>query len=107
MSYVNAAVEAIDKAASTWKKNKVALYWEGENGVKKKYTFLELSILSNKFANLSFINFWVNFKNAFLSLNYYFFIIKKLPLKPQFNKMIFYLFIHNCPLSAGWRTKFQ
>src|SRR3989344_104962 len=52
MSYVNAAVEAVDKNAANWRKNKIALFWEGENGEKKKYTFQELSILSNKFANL-------------------------------------------------------
>lgn len=52
MSYVNAAVEAIDKPADSWRKNKVALLWEGENGEKKKYTFGEMSVLSNKFANL-------------------------------------------------------
>lgn len=52
MSYVNAAVEAVDKNAANWRKNKIAIYWESENGEKKKYTYLELSILSNKFANL-------------------------------------------------------
>jgi acetyl-CoA synthetase len=47
---LNAAFDAVDKHASTWRKNKVALYWVGEEQ-EKKYTFLELSQLSNQFAN--------------------------------------------------------
>lgn len=49
---LNAAHNAIDRNARGPRKNKIALYWEGENGEKEKYTFLELSLLSNKFANL-------------------------------------------------------
>lgn len=52
MKYLNAAYEAIDKNVLSWRKNKVALYWEETAGERKKYTFLELSILSNKFANI-------------------------------------------------------
>lgn len=48
----NAAYWAIDQNAKNQRKNKIALYWQGENEEKKKYTFLELSILSNKFARL-------------------------------------------------------
>lgn len=48
MNFVNAAHTAIDSHAQTWRKNKVALYWEDENGESKKFTFEELSILSNK-----------------------------------------------------------
>lgn len=51
-NWLNAAYEAVDKNAQGWQKNKVALYWEGEDGTRKKYTFLELSLLSNKFANV-------------------------------------------------------
>jgi acetyl-CoA synthetase len=51
MKKLNAAYEAVDRNALSARKNKVALYWEGENGVKTKYTFLELSLLSNKFGN--------------------------------------------------------
>ncbi|MFH1064435.1 MAG: acetate--CoA ligase [Candidatus Woesearchaeota archaeon] len=47
---LNAAHNAIDKHINTWRKNKVALYWIGDEG-EKKYTFLELSQLSNQFAN--------------------------------------------------------
>ncbi len=48
---LNAAYNAIDRHAVGPRKNKVALYWEGENGEKKKCTFDEISELSNKFAN--------------------------------------------------------
>lgn len=48
---MNAAYWAIDYNAGNYKKNKVALYWQDENGLKNKYTFLELSLLSNRFAN--------------------------------------------------------
>ncbi|MCF6149763.1 MAG: acetate--CoA ligase [Candidatus Kuenenia sp.] len=49
---VNIAYEAIDKHAKTWRKNKVALYWEGPDGTHLKYTFQELKILSDKCANM-------------------------------------------------------
>jgi acetyl-CoA synthetase len=49
-SKLNAAY-AIDRHAKTWRKKKIALFWEGENK-SEKYTFLELSNLSNKFANV-------------------------------------------------------
>jgi len=48
---LNAAYNAIDRHAEGQWKNKIALYWEGENGERKKYTFLELSFLSSQFAN--------------------------------------------------------
>ncbi len=48
---INAAYLAIDKNAHGFRKNKVALYWESEKGEKKKFTFQELAILSNQFAN--------------------------------------------------------
>lgn len=48
---LNAAFDAVDRHAKTWRRNKVALYWEGENK-KEEYTFQELSNLSNKFANV-------------------------------------------------------
>ncbi len=49
---LNAAYVAVDKHIDTERENKLALYWEGENGESKKYTFFELSQLSNKFANV-------------------------------------------------------
>ena len=36
---LNAAFNAVDRHAQGPKKNKVALYWEGKNGEKEKYTF--------------------------------------------------------------------
>ncbi|MDP1809605.1 MAG: acetate--CoA ligase [Actinomycetota bacterium] len=48
---LNAAYNAVDRHALNWRKNKVALYWEGDRGEIEKYTFRELSELSNKFAN--------------------------------------------------------
>lgn len=48
---INAAYNAVDRHTEDRWKNKIALYWEGENGERKKYTFLELSFLSNQFAN--------------------------------------------------------
>lgn len=49
---VNIAHEAIDKHAKTWRKNKVALYWEGPDKEHAKYTFQELKTLTDKFANV-------------------------------------------------------
>ena len=48
---LNAAFNAVDRHTEDRWKNKIALYWEGENGERKKYTFLELSLLSSQFAN--------------------------------------------------------
>lgn len=48
---LNMAYAAVDSQAETWRKNKVALYWEGVKE-SKKYTFMQLSELSNKFANV-------------------------------------------------------
>jgi len=56
---INIAYNAVDKHVKTWRKNKVALHWIGKNwnpdNPKKEtrdYTFLELSLLSNRFANI-------------------------------------------------------
>lgn len=49
---LNAAYNAVDRHTQTWRKNKVALYWEDEAGTEKKYTFEELAILSNKVGNI-------------------------------------------------------
>lgn len=48
---LNAAFDSVDRHAKTWRKNKVALHLIGENK-REEYTFLELSNLSNKFANV-------------------------------------------------------
>ncbi|HLB60007.1 MAG TPA: acetate--CoA ligase [Patescibacteria group bacterium] len=52
MALLNAGAEAVDKNARSWRKNKIALYWEGDDGSKSKFTFQELSMLSNQFGNL-------------------------------------------------------
>ena len=48
---LNAGYIAVDVAAQKNGK-KIALYWEGDNKEKKTFTFAEISLLSNKFANL-------------------------------------------------------
>ena len=49
---INAAYNAVDRHAMTWRKNKIALYWENEAGQRREYTFQELSEYSNKMANI-------------------------------------------------------
>ncbi len=48
---INAAYNAITVNALSERKNKIALYWEGENGEKCKYTFLEMEERTNQIAN--------------------------------------------------------
>ncbi|MBI4067745.1 acetate--CoA ligase [Candidatus Gottesmanbacteria bacterium] len=48
---INAAYNAIDRHLNTFRKNKVALYWLGDNDQKQTYTFEDLSNLSNQLAN--------------------------------------------------------
>lgn len=48
---INAAYNAVTKNALSARKNKVAMYWEGEDGRREKYTFLEAEELSNSIAN--------------------------------------------------------
>lgn len=48
---VNAAYEAVDRHAETFRKNKVALYYKDKNR-NEKYTFKEMKELSNKAANV-------------------------------------------------------
>ncbi|MBI5416345.1 acetate--CoA ligase [Candidatus Poribacteria bacterium] len=48
---INLAYEVIDRHTLTDKKNKIALIWDGKNNIEEKYTFNDLSKLSNKFAN--------------------------------------------------------
>lgn len=49
---LNAAYNAADRHASTWRKNKVALIWESAEGQEEKFTFLDLKRQSNRFANV-------------------------------------------------------
>ena len=50
--HINAGYNAIDRNAKGNRKNKVALYWEGEDGSEMQFTFLQMSLASNKFANM-------------------------------------------------------
>jgi acetyl-CoA synthetase len=49
---INAAHNVIDVHANGKNRNKIALYYEGDDGKGEKYTFGEMSELSNKFANV-------------------------------------------------------
>ena len=45
---INAAYNAIDRHTQTWRKNKVALYWEDESGASAKYTFWDIQREANR-----------------------------------------------------------
>lgn len=49
---LNAGYNAVDRHSQTWRRNKVALYWLGEDDSQKKFTFEELATASNKFGNI-------------------------------------------------------
>jgi acetyl-CoA synthetase len=49
---MNAAYNVIDVHAEGKNRNKIALFYEGDDGKTDKYTFGEMSELSNKFANV-------------------------------------------------------
>lgn len=49
---LNAAYNAVERHAKSWRKNKVALYWVGANNEKLKFTFKELNDKTNQFANM-------------------------------------------------------
>ncbi len=49
---LNLAHLAIDRHTNSYRRDKVALHWEGKNGEMESYTFAELSALTNKFANV-------------------------------------------------------
>lgn len=48
---INAAYNAITQNALGARKNKIALYWEGDDGEHAKFTFLEVEEISNQIAN--------------------------------------------------------
>lgn len=48
----NMGYDVVDKHAESNRKNKIALYWENEEGAEKKFTFWEMKMLSNKFGNV-------------------------------------------------------
>lgn len=48
----NIAYNALDRHAKTWRKNKLALVWEGETGDSHSYSYYRLNQEVNKFANV-------------------------------------------------------
>jgi acetyl-CoA synthetase len=48
----NIAMNALDRHVKTWRKNKLALIWEGEPGDKKTFSYWRLWQETNKFANV-------------------------------------------------------
>lgn len=48
---INACYNCIDRHIENNKGDKIAFYWEGENGTRKKYTYQDLYNDVNKFAN--------------------------------------------------------
>lgn len=49
---LNIAHNSVDRHAKSFRKNKVALIYEKDDGTNEKYTFNEIFLLSNRFANL-------------------------------------------------------
>lgn len=49
---VNAAYNAVERHANNFRKNKIALYWLGDDEEEQKFTFAELDNKTNQFANL-------------------------------------------------------
>ncbi|MFZ4828756.1 MAG: acetate--CoA ligase [Phototrophicaceae bacterium] len=48
----NIALNAVDRHVKTWRRNKLAIIWEGENGEKRTYSYWRLYQEVNKFANV-------------------------------------------------------
>jgi len=48
---INIAYQVLDRHIKTPLRDKIALYWESKDGESEKYSFLDLSKLSNRFAN--------------------------------------------------------
>ncbi len=49
---INIAHNALDRHVKTWRKNKLALIWEGEPGDKRTFSYWRLWQETNKFANV-------------------------------------------------------
>ena len=49
---LNKAHEAIDRHANGPNKDKIAMIWEGKNGEREDYTFGDMKLLTNRFANV-------------------------------------------------------
>ena len=48
----NVALNALDRHVTTWRRNKLALIWEGEPGDKRSFSYWRLWQETNKFANV-------------------------------------------------------
>ncbi len=48
----NIAYNALDRHLATWRRNKLALIWEGENGDRRTFSYWALTREVNKFANV-------------------------------------------------------
>ena len=48
----NIVYNALDRHVKTWRKNKIALIWEGENGDQRSFSYYRLWQEVNKFANI-------------------------------------------------------
>ena len=48
----NISYNALDRHVGSWRKNKVAFYWEGENGEKRTLTYYDLYKEVNKFSSI-------------------------------------------------------
>ncbi len=49
---LNAAYNCVDRHLSTWRRNKAAVIWEGDDGTYRTYTYQQLSYEVNRFANV-------------------------------------------------------
>lgn len=49
---LNASYNCLDRHLLTWKRNKAAIIWEGDDGTTKTYTYQQLSREVNRFANV-------------------------------------------------------
>jgi acetyl-CoA synthetase len=49
---LNASYNCIDRHLNTWRKNKAAIIWEGDDGSYRTYTYQQLSLEINRFANV-------------------------------------------------------
>ncbi len=48
---LNITHNCVDRHANSWRKNKIALVWVGEDGEEKKYSYWDLHLEINRFAN--------------------------------------------------------
>lgn len=49
---LNASYNCVDRHTKTWRRNKAAIIWEGDDGTTKTYTYQQLAREVNRFANV-------------------------------------------------------